>query len=147
SMGGMPGLGGPTISPQVMEHVNNGGSALIMFLPRAASLDEILNDWGVQVRTDALAVHAPVELMGTPSDLGEAAKGEPPVFVTSTYGDHPITQPLGALDTLLYALVAIKDGPGEAQGVKVTPLVTLPATPQAWGETNLQSADVEYDEL
>lgn len=146
NMGGMPGTGGATISPQVMEHVENGGSAMILFMPRAASMDEILKPWGIQVRPDALVVHPRVELMGTPTDLAEAAKGDPTVFVVSQYGDHPITRPLGALDTLLYVLVAIKDAPEAAQDVKVTPLVTLPPTPQAWGETNLEDADVAFDE-
>lgn len=147
SGGGLGGMGGATIAPQVMEHVTNGGSALILFLPRASSMEEFLKDWGLRVRTDALAVHPPVDLMGTPSDLGEAAKGEPPVFVVNEYADHPITRPLRSLDTLLYAMVSVKPAETTPEGIKVTPLVTLPPTPQAWGETDLQNPDVTFDEF
>ena len=67
---GQEGAPPPPIGPKVKQHLDEGGSALIVFDYQAEDLHEALASWGVVLHPDALAVHEAVQLSsGSPPDF------------------------------------------------------------------------------
>jgi len=127
----------PPIAPKVAEHIKRGGSALMLFYPNADDLHEALADYGISVDTHAIAVHEANPSQGGPSgDMIEDAQRVPFIFVSNTYGDHPITKPLQSLDMLLLRMLPVSVK--ETKGVKATKLLPLPQG--AWGERDADAA-------
>jgi ABC-type uncharacterized transport system involved in gliding motility auxiliary subunit len=127
----------PPIAPKVAEHLKQGGSALMLFYPQADDLHEALADWGISVDTHAIAVHEANPSQGGPSgDMIEDAQRVPFIFVSNSYGDHPITRPLQSLDMLLLRMLPVSVT--ETKGVKATKLLPLPQG--AWGERDTEAA-------
>ncbi len=147
SMGNMPqqqqmGMSmppSPVIAEKLKEHLTGGGSALCLFLPEAQNLSEALGDWGIDVKTNAIIVHEKVMSDARPGgdDWVEQAQNIPWVFITTRYGDHPITQPLKSLESVLVPMlpVMVTDKPG----YKATRLIPVPEQPKAWGETDTRA--------
>ena len=136
--GPMPG-GSPELAAKLKEHLDRGGSAMVLFDLNGDDLASVLKDWGVSVRPNVVAVHEPVTVAGARSeDFIEEARRQPAIFVINNYGPaHPITGTLQALDAALVPMLPV-DAPG-ADGADVTRLLPVPTEPQSWGETDITS--------
>jgi hypothetical protein len=136
-MGPVPSVTGP----KLLEHLNAKGSAFILPFPQEDSCVNVLKDYGIDLRTDAVAVHETSPDQGTPSDdPAQQLMRYPFVFNIRDYGDSPITRPLRSLDSLLVPLLPIKTH--DVKGITLTPLLPIPGAPQApacWGDTDLAS--------
>jgi len=137
-------MGGPeSIGAKVAEHLKAGRPALILALnaPRGDSLSEALDEWGVKIRTDLVAVHEELPPpQGRVTDPVENALRWPPIFVIKDYGDHPMVRPIRSLDGVLVPLVPIETTPKE--GCVATKIIPVP-TPKGikvWGESNVEDA-------
>ncbi len=127
----------PLIGPRVAEHLKAGGSALVLMPPEGEDMSPALSDYGIKVRTDAIAVHEPVGSGGGPqNDAVNDAQKNPFVFIVSQYGSHTLTQPIRSLDALIAAAVPVTTEP--KPGVKQWNLIPLPQEPKSWGETNIE---------
>jgi hypothetical protein len=137
-----PAMGqqGPNpLGPKLEEHLKQGGSALVLYFPMSDDLGAALKPWGIEAQTDLVAVHEPVSSAGSrTADMLENAQRMPPVFVTTHYGDHPLTKPLESLQSLLSPLIIVKTTP--QKGYKLTPLLPVPRTPTSWGEHDVREA-------
>ena len=131
--GPMPG-GSPELEAKLKEHLDRGGSAMVLTDLNGDALAGTLKDWGITVRSNMIAVHEPVVVQGARSDdFIEDARRQAPIFVINEYGGpHPITDTLQALDAALVPML-----PVEAQGapgVEVTKLLPVPQEPRSWAE-------------
>jgi len=138
----------PSIAAKVAEHLKGGGSVLILAMPQTDSMASVLDEWGVKLRTDVVAVHEAVKSApGQASDFVEEAQRRPLIFVLKDYGDHPLAKPLKSLEGLLLPLLVVEASP--KQGYKTSRLLPVPQSLKTWGETNLESAlrgdAVEYN--
>jgi hypothetical protein len=126
----------PTIAPKVVEHLANGGSALILAMPRADDLSAALKEWGITLRTDAMLVHELIKSEGAQADMIEQAKKNPIFFEIRDWGSHPITAATRSLPGIFFFGVPVVTS--SAKGVKVTPLIPIPdapSAPKSWGDT------------
>jgi hypothetical protein len=133
------GLPPATIGAKVHEHLDNGGSALVLSTLQADGLADALKDWGVSIDTGKIIVHDSAP-SGAPEsgDPIEEAKKVPYIFVLNNAGDHLLTAPWRSLDGIFLGLVPVKT---EAkQGVKLTPILPIPTDPKAWAESDAESA-------
>jgi hypothetical protein len=143
-----PMMAPPTsIGPKLAEHLQRGGSALVLARQEGDSLGEALEDYGIRIRTDAIAVHEPVKGGTRSNDLVEAAQRLPFIFLLRQYGDHLLTRPLNSLESVLMPLVIVQTE--KREGVTVTPIIPVPDKLPAWGETDIRSAfereEVKFD--
>lgn len=147
--GQMGPMGMPTpMSPKVKEHLDRGGSALVLVPEQGDKLEEALGEWGVEVLTDVIAVHEKVEApQGPAGDYIENIQRMPFVFFLTDYGDHPLARPLKSLESLMAPLMVVKTTPRD--GYAATPLLPVPQVPPAWGERNFEAAmagdEVKFD--
>ena len=100
----------PPMEPKVAEHLKAGGSALILFAPRADDMTDLMKQWGIEVHAEAVAVHEVVKTSNEArqGDVIEEAQKYPFVFNIHDYGDTIITRPLKSLDSLLLPLMCVK---------------------------------------
>jgi hypothetical protein len=132
--GPMPG--GGDIANKLASHLKAGGSALILSLPNADNLSVALDEWGVKLRTDAVAVHEAVKPgAARASDFIEEALRMPYLFSVKEYGDHPIAKAVNSLEGILIAANPVQIV--TKSGYTATPLVPIPQTLKSWGETDL----------
>ena len=136
--GPMPG-GSPELATKLKEHLDQGGSALLLFDLNGDALTTVLKDWGINVRPNMVAVHDPVSVPGARADdFIEEARRQPPIFVINEYGGpHPITDTLQALDAALVPMLPV-EATG-APGVEVTRLLPVPTDPFSWAEGDIQT--------
>ena len=136
--GPMPG-GSPELATKLKEHLDRGGSAIVLFELNGDSLASVLGPWGINVRPNMVAVHEPVVVPGARSDdFIEDARRQPPIFVLNDYGGpHPITDTLQALDAALVPMLPVEVN--GAPGVEVTRLLPVPTEPQSWAEADVGS--------
>ena len=131
--GPMPG--GPELANKVKEHLDRGGSALCLFYLQGDDLSAALKDWGLEVKTNVVAVHEAVRTDAEPGDdFVEYARRQPPIFVINQYGGdgHPITSTLQSLDAALVPMLPVLNK--GAEGAKVTSMLPVPTNIPAWGE-------------
>ena len=135
----------PPMSPKLQEHLSRGGSALVLAEPRGDNLAQALDEWGVRIRTDAIAVHETVPDVPATGDIVEDAQRIPYIFVINEYGNHMLTKPLRSLESLLIPIVPVSFE--QKQGFKGEALIPVPQTLKIWGETNIESMEegVKYD--
>lgn len=134
-----PAMGqtGPNPIPgKLQEHLIEGGSAVVIFEPDADDMAGVLKDYGVRVRTDAVVVKEVPEL---PPDAGrldiiQRAQFTPYLFVTSKWGQHPLTKPVGALEGLVLGLTPMELNP--TAGIIVSGLLPVTRDIKTWGETD-----------
>jgi hypothetical protein len=127
----------PTIAAKLTEHLANGGSAFVLTYPNADDLTAALLPWGVEMKTNLLAVKPAVT--GTNDREGnmiENAQRLQYVFILNQFGDHPLAKPINSLDAAMVPIVPIvlskKDGyTGET-------LIPLPSV--AWGSASSNDA-------
>ena len=137
----------PADFKKVADHLAHGGSALLMFAPQTDNFGDTLKQWGIDVNTNAVAVHEPIKPSeGKQAEILEDALRYPFVFNIDNYGDHLITRPLRSLQSWLVPLEIVKTT--SAPDVTVTPIIPVPDSPKSWGESNLASleeAKAEYE--
>src|SRR5207302_9166749 len=95
-------------------------------------------EWGIEVHTDLLAVHEPVKTAAASTDYIEEAKKNPVIFITNQYGDHLITQPLKALDSVLIPMLPVITTP--KQGYQSTAILPVPQIGQTWATHDVEPA-------
>lgn len=126
----------PTIAPKVVEHLANGGSALIIATPRADDLSAALKEWGITLRTDAMIVHEQIKNEGAQTDMIEQVKKNPMFFEVRDWGNHPITAAMRSLPGIFFHGVPVIAS--SAKGVKIASLIPIPdapTAPKSWGDT------------
>ncbi|MDB5354368.1 MAG: putative rane protein [Phycisphaerales bacterium] len=112
------------------------GAALALMTLRGDDLASVMREFGVEVNTNAVAVHEPIESSAGPGDdFIENARHLPPIFVINQYGDHPITTPLNSLDGVILPMLPVKKL--NTPGANVTLILPVPQQPSSWGETDL----------
>ena len=134
--------GGPEpIGPRLAEHLGHGGSAIVLVGPQSDNLASVMQSWGVDIRSEAIAVH-----QQPPPPPGDTAKIDPVqellrqpwVWNVKDYGDADLAKPLKNLDSLLSPLVVIKSHEQKGYTAKtLLPLPTEPRAPLSWGETDI----------
>lgn len=77
---GPQGTPPPTVGSKVIEHLENGGSALIITMPHGEDLAPVLKNWGIEVRNDAICVHDLITTEGAQQGMVEEAKKNPFIF-------------------------------------------------------------------
>lgn len=127
----------PSIAPQLAEHLKDGGSALCLFLPKSDTLSDALKPYGIDVRTDLVAIHEPIRTQEQSNDMVQQAEKVPVVFVTHNYGKSVITKPVNGLDSVLVPILPITTTLTE--GVKVTPIIPIPNNPKSWGTQDMKT--------
>jgi hypothetical protein len=121
------------------QHLKAGGSALVLTTPQADNLAMALDDWGVRMCTDIVAVHEPIKAQNSRlTDVIEDVQRQPFMFLIHDYGDHPLAKPLKSLEGLISPLTVVETNP--KAGYKTTPLLPVPQTLKTWGESNLEAA-------
>ena len=147
-----PMMPSPSIGPRVAEHLKGGGSAMLLFAPQVENMSDALKEWGIEVNTNAVAVHAPIQASeGRQGDAIEEALRYPFVFDIRDYGDHMITRPLQSLPGFFVPMLTVKTttpaattqpasgGGGGGGAVKTTGILPIPRQPQSWGETDIEA--------
>lgn len=135
-----PSMGpqGPSPLPgKLKQHLDEGGSALLLVEPQRDDCAAVLEEFGVKARTDAVLVKeaASGDAAVASGDMIANAQRIPYIFPFTRYGDHPLTRPLGSLQGLLLPLTAIETR--SVPGFRVTPLLPVPRTIRTWGETGI----------
>jgi hypothetical protein len=114
------------------------GSAMCLMTLHGDDLASVLRSYGVEVNTNAIVVHEPIDsASGTSDDFIETARRSPPIFVINQYGDHPITTPLNSLDGVIVPMLPVKKI--DAPGANVSLILPVPQQPMSWGETDFDS--------
>jgi hypothetical protein len=135
-----PMMPSPSIGPKVSEHLKNGGSAMVLFAPQVENMADTMKEWGIDVHTNAVAVHEPIKTndAARQGDAIEEAQKYPFVFDIREYGDHMITRPLNSLPGFFVPMLAVKKATTQPSGVKTTSIIPIPTEPKSWGETDLE---------
>ncbi len=133
---GQEGMPPPQIGPKLKDHLDHGGSALVLFFPQADSLKSVMDPWGIELHPEAAGVHQPIQLgAGSPTDNIERVEAQQPfIFFVREYGDHAITRPLKNLESVMVQPLVVRTS--ERAGYTVRPLIpldkALPGVP-VWG--------------
>ena len=136
----------PTLGPKLEQHLNEGGSAFVLPFPQDDSATSVLAAVGIDLRTDAVAVHdTPPPAANSTGDPADDLQHYPFVFNIRNYGDSPITLPLRSLDSLLVPLLPVKTHAVKGYDVEnLLPIPDAPNAPRSWGETDL--ADLQKND-
>lgn len=141
----------PVTGARLADHLKAGGSALVFPFLKESSISEPLHQWGIDVATDAVAVHvSPPESDVQGGNQLDRLRRVPYIFDIRDYGDHPITRPLRSLASLLFPILPVTVASTPPQGITVTPIIPVPTAPQSllsFGKRNLDdpNADAKYD--
>ena len=119
----------------LQEYLNRGGNLLLMIDPNTdPKLDSLLQEWGVRL-DNRLAVDISGESV---VGLGPAAP------VVTEYGQHPITKDFGNGNS--FYPIARPLEITSVPGIEATPLLRTKPYPNSWGESDLQSEKLEFNE-
>jgi hypothetical protein len=136
-----------SMAPKVAAHLRNGGSAMVLTLPNGDAMAEALDEWGVKVHTDTVAVHEQVKGGTSSGGTIEDALRMPMIFVLRDYGEHMLTKPLSSLEGIIFPIVPVETT--SKVGYTSTRVLRVPETLKVWGETNVEAAmngdEVKYD--
>ncbi|MCS7035015.1 MAG: GldG family protein, partial [Phycisphaerae bacterium] len=128
------GLPAP-VGAELKRHLDRGGSALVIVAPRVGGLEEALSGWGIEVKSDLVAVHEAVEAPDgrLPDEVQDALRSQM-VFLLNEYGDHVITRTLRSLDSLIIYPVPVTTR--SVEKVAVSPILPLITPLKTWGESD-----------
>jgi ABC-type uncharacterized transport system involved in gliding motility auxiliary subunit len=118
----------------ISDWLQKGGRLLVMQDPLAPPTgleDALLVNWGLRIDNDIIV------------DLGSAYLGDPLTPVVLRFRYAPITKDMRA-QVVLPGARSIRQESSVPQGALITPLIE--SSDQSWGETNLQSRSLRYDE-
>ena len=132
--GPMPSAG--ALGTKLADHLKRGGSALVLSVPEAEDLSPALKEWGVELRTNAVAVHEPIK----PGPAGSTDPLEdilrlPFFFTVREYGEHTITKPVNSLEGVLIECIPVETR--VTPGYTAARIIPIPQTLRTWGETSL----------
>jgi hypothetical protein len=136
----------PSIAGKVKEHLDGGGSALILGDIQGDTFADALAPWGIKLRTDAVAVHEVVTGGSDSPDFVEQAQRRPVIFILHKYGDHFLTRSVDPLEGVLLPMVVVQTE--KKPDRMVMPIIPIPQALKTWGETSipdLQENKVKYD--
>lgn len=141
---GAPAFGpnGPSPLPgQLKQHLDEGGSAVLLVEPGRDSCDTATKDLGLVVKSDQLIVkEVPRSVASVDSgDIIDNAQRVPYIFFTNDYGVSPITRPINSLQGLLLPLTPVKVDKTPPAGVSVTPILPVTRVIRTWGKTEFES--------
>jgi hypothetical protein len=108
------------------------GEASSMFAP-PPPYTELFELFGVELKASAVAVHSVVV------DAQGTEEAVPQVEIT-TYADHPITRPLGALPTMFLTAAPLTIKKELPAGVTAVALAVLPTSRDYWADTSTMEA-------
>ncbi len=93
----------PQIGPKLKDHLDHGGSAMVLFFPQGDALKSALDPWGIELHPEALAVHQPIQVTQGASDnsIERVEAQQPGIFFIKEYGEHAITRPLRSLESVI----------------------------------------------
>jgi hypothetical protein len=128
----------PEVIKKIEDHLNEGGSALMLFQPHSDSLAGVLSSWGIDVKPDIIICHEPIQVGDqVTGDFVEQARRQPPIFVLNQYGDSPVTKTLQSLDCALVPLLPVETH--TVKDVSATKIIPVPTDLKTWGESDLSS--------
>jgi hypothetical protein len=138
-MGSM-GMPNPVVGP-LREHLEAGGSALVLAAPQAEGLDEALGAFGVTVKGNLIAVHEGIAAPagGASADDIDDARRRQYVFDLREYGEHPVTAPLRSLESLMVPLLPVQTKAAPGGDVIATPILPLRGYDKVWGEVDFEA--------
>jgi hypothetical protein len=131
----------PPIAPKIKAHLDQGGSALIVFGAQDDDLSGALDSWGIHLHPDTLVVHEAIHLdPGSQPDIVEQFKSHPTDFVINDYGDHEITRPVQSLDSVWVPTMAVTTTKvPDATPVSLVPMDKAFPGLKVWGDTNIDA--------
>jgi hypothetical protein len=131
----------PPIAPRIKEHLDGGGSALIVFGAQDDDLSSALDSWGIHLHPDTLVVHEAIHLdPGSQPDIVEQFKSHPTDFVIKDYGDHEITRPVQSLDSVWVPTMAVTTSTvPDATATSLVPMDNAFPGLKVWGDTNIDA--------
>jgi hypothetical protein len=132
----------PSIAPRLAEHLEHGGSALIMAAITGEDLSPAVNQMGIDIHNNIVAVHDPIPPSEGQSDILDEIERVPFAFVLKDYGPAALAKPLANLDVVMGPVTVVETH--SQPGVDVQPLLPIPTAPQAprsWGDADLQSLE------
>ncbi|CAN5374894.1 hypothetical protein BH10PLA1_BH10PLA1_03980 [soil metagenome] len=129
---GQMGMPPPSVVAKLSEHLNNGGSALVLSFPRADALDVALSPWGVKLDVDQIAVKQLIsgDSGAKGDEIEQAEKKYQHVFIIKDFGDHLLTKPLRSLEAAILPIVPVEITPKD--GYTATPIIPVPTSPPSW---------------
>jgi hypothetical protein len=132
-------MGPSPINSMLATHLSEGGGALVMLLPNADAMTDVLAPWGISAKTDYMVVHEAVanQENRTGDPLDAALQAIPILFLLNQYGDHPLTAPLQGLDFLIQ-LTSPVSVTGTA-GISAKPLLPIPQIPHSWATEDAET--------
>jgi len=136
---------GPSpMAPKLTEHLQNGGSAIVLFSFGTDSLDTALNEYGIRIKTNEVICHALIDSAARSGDNIEDAQRMPFIFSTRQFGDEPMVRPVNSLNALLVPVL-----PVSATGI-ARPIIPIPNDPRTWAESSFDASEpgkaVAFDE-
>jgi hypothetical protein len=136
---GGPMGGGASLAPKLKEHLDRGGSALVLSYVDGDPLTEALQPLGVTIHTDQVLVHdVPAGGPAVQSDDPIAdAQRVPFIILMTDYGNHPLTRPAQSLEGLLVPMVPVSAA--ATPGITLTPILPFPSQTRAWAEADVQA--------
>src|SRR5439155_17222693 len=102
------GMPPQSIAPKLAAHLKSGGSAMVLTMPNGDAMTDALEEWGVKVNTNLLAVHEAIKSQNPAGDPIEDALRVPMIFVIKDYGDHMLTQPLKSLEAIMFPILPVE---------------------------------------
>ncbi len=140
SLEGMPP---PTIAARVMEHLNAGGSALFMLVPRGEDMSLALHGTGIYANQAMLCVHPAISNSGLDTnDPVQMTLRSPAGFEITRWGDAPMTPTLGSLAGVISGTcpISVKAMEGVTNGTLI-PIPDAPEAPRSWAAALNQKRD------
>jgi hypothetical protein len=131
----------PKIAPRLKDHLDHGGSALILADIHGDNMPEVLKDWGITLHTEDVGIHETVKVdEAADADPLEQAKAKAFIWDIRDYGDHPLASPIKNLDALIVAPIVVNTT--SAKDCTVTPLLPLTMGGlKTWGTSDLENVD------
>lgn len=107
---GPMGLPPPSLAPKLKEHLDNGGSALILNDLRADDLSAALSEWGVEVDTHKIILKEAIRSdSGREGDnIEQAERRQQYVYILKDYGEHMLAKPIKSLDGVMIPMLPVK---------------------------------------
>ncbi len=128
----------PSIAPRLKQHLDSGGSALVMGYPQGENFADALEPWGIKLRPDVVAAHEAVVGGPESTDIVEQAQREPLIFLLRSYGNHLITRTVEGLDGIFVPMNIVETS--AKPGCTVTAVIPVPQSLKTWGETDVAGA-------
>jgi hypothetical protein len=135
---GMPPM---PVGPKVKQHLDQGGSALIIFGQQDDDMSGALESWGIQLHPNTMVVHEAVHLQnGSPNDIVEDFKAHPTDFIINEYGNHPITRAVQSLDSIWVPTMAVTTTTvSDATATSLIPMDNAYPGLKVWGSNSIDA--------